>query len=276
MTREPRTRSIDVALRVMDHQMVGPSGALLGNVDNLVLHHDPDGLLVAGVISGPGGLGPRQPGLLGEWIVAVWRRLHPKEAPKPLMLPMSHVRTIGPAVTVSDYAEHVLDQSSGLEQWMRMHLVSRIPGATGGQDRLAGTDIPPPAPHDELEVPTDAHLLSDLLGATVTDGAGTILGTLNELRADAFEQTGLEVGRLRVRSIVFGPHRLGGELGYTTLSDQGPWLLARGFGWWHRHDREAAWNDVARIDWDPPVITLIAGRQLQHPHTASTTTAGPG
>ncbi|MDQ1482258.1 MAG: hypothetical protein QOF35_334 [Actinomycetota bacterium] len=270
MTKQPGMRSIDVALRVLDHQLVGPSGELLGNVDNLVLHYGSDGLFVVGVLSGPGGLGPRQPGLIGNWIIAVWRRLNPKEEPRPLMLPMSHVRSIGSAITVSDYAEHVLDQSSGLEQWVRVHLASRIPGATGGQDRLAGTDIPPPAPHEELEAPTDAHLLSDLLGATVTDHAGTLLGTVMELRADAFEQTGREVGRLRVRSIVFGPRRLGGELGYTTLSDQGPWLLARGFGWWHRDDREASWNDVARIDWNRQAVILVGGRQLRHPHTTTT------
>ena len=46
----PAARSIDVVLRVMDHQLVGPSSALLGNVDNLVVQQHPDSLMIVGVI----------------------------------------------------------------------------------------------------------------------------------------------------------------------------------------------------------------------------------
>jgi hypothetical protein len=90
-----------------------------------------------------------------------------------------------------------------------------------------------------------------------------------ELRGLPFEQTGLEVGRIRVSSIVFGPRGLGGKLGYTTLTDQGPWLLARFFGRWHRGDREAPWGDVADLDWDHQRVSLRTNRNWRHPHTNS-------
>jgi sporulation protein YlmC with PRC-barrel domain len=261
-----RTGSVDVALRVMDHQLVGPSGALLGNVDNLVLRQEQEELLIIGVLSGPGGFGPRQPGLLGRWIVAVWKRLSSREQPSPLMVPMSHVRSIGSAITVSDYAGGVLQDTSALEQWLRRHVISAIPGATAGDDRLAGTIVGASAAHEELKPPTHSHLVSDLLGAEVVDSAGASLGTVMEIRGLPFERTGLEVGRLRVTSLVFGRRRLGGELGYTTLTDQGPWLLARFFGWLHRDDREAPYTDVADVDWDNHRVTLKAGQILHHPH----------
>lgn len=264
-----RAGSIDVVLRVMDHQLVGPSGALLGNVDNLVLRHEAEELFIVGVLSGPGGFGPRQPGLLGRWIVALWKRLSPREEPSPRMVPMSHVRSIGSAITVSDYAEGALRDTAGLEQWLRRHLISAIPGATAGDDRLAGTAVRSATSHDELTPPADSHLLSDLLGAAVVDNTGRSLGTVMELRGMPYEQTGLEVGRIRVTSIVFGPRRVGGELGYTTLTDQGPWLLARFFGWWHRGDREAPWNDVVTVDWDDQTVTLRGHGSWLHPHLSS-------
>ena len=260
---------IDVVLRVMDHQLVGPSGALLGNVDNLVLHHERRELVIVGVLSGPGGFGPRQPGLLGRWIVAVWKRLSPREEPSPLMVPMSHVHSIGSAITVSAYAESALQGAAGVEEWLRRHVISAIPGATAGDDRLTGTTVGSSTSHDELTPPAESHLLSDLLGAEVVDDTGTSLGAVMELRGLPFEQTGLEVGRIRVTSVVFGPRRLGGELGYTTLTDQGPWPLARLFGWWHRSDREAAWTDVHDVDWDNQRVTLMANQQSQHPHTTN-------
>ena len=268
MVGTSQARSIDVVLRVMDHQLVGPSGVLLGNVDNLVLRHERDRLVIVGVLSGPGGLGPRQPGLLGRWIIAVWKRLSPHEEPSPLMVPMSHILNIGSAITVSDYAESALQGTAGLEQWLRRHVISAIPGAAAGDDRLSGATVSSPTSHDQLTPPTGSHLLSDLLGADVDDTDAS-LGTVMELRGVPFEQTDLVVGRIRVTSLVFGPRRLGGELGYTTLTDQGPWLLARLFGWWHRSDREANWTNVADVDWHDHRVTLGGQQNWQHPHNSA-------
>lgn len=264
MTARPG-RTVDLVLRLMDHQLVGPSGALLGNVDDVVLREDRSGLLVVGLVTGPGALGPRQPGLLGRWIVAVWRRLDPRERPRPLMVPMSHVRDIGSAVKVSDHAERVLHEAAGLEQWLRRHVIGRIPGAKAGDDREAGTATQAPDAHQELDRPKGTRLLSALVGARVVDGRGIFVGTVCEVRAEALEQSGVEVGRLRLTGVVFGPRTLGGELGYRTMTDQGPWLLARAFRWWHRDDHEVAWSQVDAVDWDGRRLLLRRNEGWRHP-----------
>ena len=258
-------RRVDLGLRLMDHQLVGPSGALLGNVDDVVLRQDDQGLVVVGLVSGPGALGPRQPGRLGRWIVAVWRRLDRRERPEPLMVPMSHVRDIGSAVTVSDRAERLLHETAGLEQWLRRYVIGRIPGAKAGDDRLAGAATYRAADHAEHDRPDGTRLLSELLGVTVVDEGGAQLGTVFEVRAEAFERSGLEVGRLRVGSVVFGPRTLGGGLGYRTLPDQGPWALARLLHWWHRDDHEVPWGQVGDLDWDGRRITLRGSGGWQRP-----------
>ncbi|OLP52464.1 hypothetical protein BJM39_01230 [Salmonella enterica subsp. enterica serovar Javiana] len=181
------------------------------------------------------------------------------------MVDMSHVRDIGSSVTVSDRAERVLHEAAGLEQWLRRHVVERIPGAKAGDDRLTGTAAHPQDPHEELDRPEGTRLLSELVGAEVVDERGGSVGTVSEVRASAFERTGLEVGRLRVTSVVFGPHHLGGELGYRTIGDQGPWALARAFRWWHRGDREAPWGQVGDVDWDGRRLTLRGSGGLRHP-----------
>ncbi|KRE58990.1 hypothetical protein [Phycicoccus sp. Soil748] len=260
-----RGRAVDLVLRLMDHQLVGPSGALLGNVDDVVLREDRSGLLVVGLVTGPGALGPRQPGLLGRSIVAAWRRLDPRERPRPLMVPMSHVRDIGSAVTVSDHAERVLHEAAGLEQWLRQHVIGRIPGAKAGDDRLAGTATYAPDAHEELDRPEGTRLLSTLVGAGVVDPGRTSMGTVCEVRAEAFEQSGPEVGRLRVTGVVFGPRTLGGELGYRTLTDQGSWPLARGFRWWHRDDHEVPWGQVDAVDWEGRRLVLRGHGGWRHP-----------
>lgn len=267
MSAERTQRSVDLALRLLDHQLVGPTGALLGNVDNLVLQERPEGLSVVGVLKGPAGSGPRQPGLLGDWILALWKRLSPSEDPQPLMVPMSHVRDIGSAVTVSDHAERALQSADGLERWMRRHVISAIPGAKEGDDGSPGGDGGASrSRQDHPTRPTGTQLLSDLLGAAVVDPDAGALGAVVEVRARTVEQTGLEVGPLLITGIVFGRHHLGGDLGYTTVSDQGPWLLARAFQWWHRDDREVRWDAIERVDWPGRRVVLVADAQRRHPY----------
>lgn len=257
--------AVDLALRLLDHQIVGASGALLGNVDNCELR-DVDGqLMVTGLMTGPAALGPRQPGRLGRWSLAAWRRLRPDAEPRPVVLPLDHVTRIGSAVHVSAWGEAVLDQSMGLEHWLRPY-VARIPGATGGEDRLAAEPLWPRREHPELLRAPGGHLVSDLLGARVVGADGSGLGAVLDVTATPLEQSGLEVGRLRVDALTFGPHALGAKLGYTSDPRLGPWLLAALFRRVQRGNRRVPLADVAAIDWATRTVRLSPGARLEHPH----------
>ena len=135
---------VDLGLRLMDHQVVGQDDEMLGKVDDVALE-ERDGTLVAtGMLRGPGAWAHRQPGALGRWGRAVWRRLDPREDPRPLVLPLDHVLHLGSAVHVDPWAESLLAETDGLELWLRRHLVARIPGARGGEHPLGGTlDVRP-------------------------------------------------------------------------------------------------------------------------------------
>src|SRR5690349_94039 len=84
----------DLVLRIMDHQIVGASGRMLGNVDDAVLERSSTDWVVTGLVVGPYGLGRRLPGRLGTWTLAIWRRLHPDSDPEPLIVPVGEVTSI--------------------------------------------------------------------------------------------------------------------------------------------------------------------------------------
>jgi hypothetical protein len=161
----------------------------------------------------------------------------------------------------------VLASSYGLEHWLRRYVVSRIPGATGGEDQLAGEPVVPVLDeHRELAIHADARLCSDLMGAAVLDADGRRLGQVFEIHCEAFERTGLEVGRLRVAALTYGRRNLGAELGYTPDRHQGPALVHSLFKLWHRDDRRVPMNGVAAIDWNARTVKLSRSADPVHPH----------
>lgn len=259
------SRTLDLALRVVDHQLVGPDGALLGNVDNLVLQEHEGRLLVTGLVTGPAGWGPRLPGSLGRWVVAVWRRLRRDADPRPTALPLSAVTRIESAVEVGRHGQQVLAGAMGLEHWLQTYVVSRIPGAKGGEDRLAGEPVAGPERHG-WSPGTGAHLLSDLLGARVESAGGEELGAVLDLVAEPVAPTEAAVGPLRVLGLVHGSRTTGSALGYSQDRRQGPLLLAALFRRLHRNHRYVALGAIARIDWAPAVVTLAPGARPVHPH----------
>jgi hypothetical protein len=121
-------RRLDAALHLLDRQLIDPDGRMVAKVDDLELTSRPDGrLVVSAILTGPGALGPRLGGRFGHWVVAVWSRLHPSEAPVPGRLPMSEVVDIDSAVHVGPRRSALgVDR---LERWAVDHLVNRIPGA---------------------------------------------------------------------------------------------------------------------------------------------------
>lgn len=246
--------TVDVALRLLDHQIVGEGGQLVGNADNLEVRESGEGLTVTALVVGPAGLGPRMPGRLGRWIVAVWRRMSLAGDPGPIVLPLSEVQCVGWGVEVSERGAATLANGAGLERWLRRHLVGRMPGAKEGEDRLAGEPLGEAAPSPGVE--PGGHLISDLIGARVNGPGVEPLGRVLDVGCTAFERTDHGLGRLQVVDLLVGFRHTGARLGYVEDSHEGPWLIARLVRRLHRRDRRVPISAVESIDWDSSVITV--------------------
>ena len=118
----------DVALQLLDRQVVASNGRLVCNVDDLVV--DENGRpVVTALLVGPGVLGPRVGGVVGRAMTAVWRRLARDPDPKP-RIPIELVSKVESAIRLSvDKDELVLAGIDGFETWVREAVINRIPGA---------------------------------------------------------------------------------------------------------------------------------------------------
>jgi sporulation protein YlmC with PRC-barrel domain len=248
---------LSLRLRLLDHQILGREQEMLGNIDDVALQ-DRDGQLVAvGVLRGPGAWAHRQPGALGRWGRAVWRRLDQREDPVPLVLPMDHVLAIGSSVHVDPWAEAFLAGTDGLELWLRRHVVAKIPGARGGDHPFGGSQPSGPRQDADLTLASDAHLLSDLLGAQVVRADGSDGGRVVEVRAVQATALSSRVGPLVITSLVYGPRHLGGDLGYREDPQMGPHMIGAALRWWHRRDFQTPWNAVRSVDWAARRVHLL-------------------
>jgi len=258
---------VPLELRLMDHQVLGPDDQMLGNVDDLELHEREGGLEVTGLLSGPAALAGRQGGRVGGWIGAIWRRLNEAEDPRTPVVPLEEVERVDSAVHLSAAASRTMEHHLGLERWLRRYVVSRIPGALGGEDDAPAGRRQAPVPVAGRQPGDGSHLLSDLLGAVVQDHQGHQLGTVVEVVAVRRGRTGSGLGPLTVQALVTSKRRLGQGLGYT-MTPMGPWLLRVLMRAWHRDDRLLGVRDLTRIAWeDDPVRVLVrAGADVRHPH----------
>ncbi|NUR79776.1 MAG: hypothetical protein HOQ21_04935 [Dermatophilaceae bacterium] len=276
MSAGARTETHDVVLRLLDHQLVAPDGALLGNVDDVELVEHGTRWLVTGLMVGPAALSQRMPGRLGDWLYAVWRRLHPAEHPTPVVVPIEHVLRFDSAVHVDEPAAHALTLTFGLELWLRKHVVGRLPGAreAGGEKPSRrpvepgaekGREGLPPAP---TRAPLDGALgLSALIGRQVRDAHGEPQGRVTELRC-AGRPRGERQEPLRVESVVYSRRLLASELGYSVDRQQGPALVRRAVRTWQHRDRLV---DVAQLEGVGDVdgeLRLRDSARPRHPHDA--------
>lgn len=118
----------DLNLRLLDHQVVDPDGGLVCKVDDIEFARGGDGSWhVAALLSGPQALGPRLPGRLGRWVMAVGRRLSVHGDTEPRRIPFERVTEIGSSVVV-DRDRDALDVAA-LENWVREHVIDPIPGS---------------------------------------------------------------------------------------------------------------------------------------------------
>ncbi|HEU0286530.1 MAG TPA: PRC-barrel domain-containing protein [Nocardioidaceae bacterium] len=258
---------LDVGLRFLDHQIVGDKDELFGNVDNGVLE-DVDGrLTLTGIVTGVPGLAPRIGGRVGGWMYAIWSRLRPETNPQAVVVPMTRIQRIDSAVTIDETAQEQVAGAFQLERWLRHYVVARIPGATGGPDRLAGEPLATGTTiHPATVLPDTGHLCSDLIGARVIDVGGQEIGRVYDLTVEPPAEGRTRVGSLAVTTLRCGRRRLGAEMGYRTDPAQGPWIIAAPLRAYHREDRVVPIDRVERIDWPARTVHVRGTETLRHPH----------
>ncbi|HET7929253.1 MAG TPA: hypothetical protein VFM40_06835 [Actinomycetota bacterium] len=119
---------MDAGLQLLDRQVIDVEGRMAGKVDDLDLEYsDEPGAppRVAAILLGPGALAPRIAGRLGEWISAVYGRV--AEEPHP------NAVSFGVVKRIDNHVELALPRDDlgimGLEDWVRTHVISKIPGS---------------------------------------------------------------------------------------------------------------------------------------------------
>jgi sporulation protein YlmC with PRC-barrel domain len=122
--------SLDLALDLMDKQLLDSEGTPCGKVEDIELQPSDkkgEGPAVVAVLTSLGTLGPRLGGRVGRWMVATWRRLRPEEEPQAARIPWEWIEKVDFAIHLSVKREEAgLDLSEG---WFRDHVIARIPGA---------------------------------------------------------------------------------------------------------------------------------------------------
>lgn len=119
-----------LAFDLLDRQILDFTGALIGKVDDIELALDDEGVpRVTMLLVGPQPLGRRLGGRLGRWISSAAARLHPAENPDPLRIAWNLVANDPrkDCVVRLSVRRELLTEPA-LEEWLREHVIARIPG----------------------------------------------------------------------------------------------------------------------------------------------------
>ena len=214
---------------------------MLGNVDDVALEERDGRLVAVGLLRGPGAWAHRQPGRpgplgTGRSGAASTRARTPGPSSCPSTTCSSSARpsTSTPGPTPSSPAPTA--SSCGCVATSSAASPAPAAASTPSAVELASA----PRQDADLDLPADAHLLSTLIGARVCAPTAPMPGAVVEVRAVQATPMTSRVGPLVVTSIVHGPRRLGGELGYREDPDMGPFLIGSALRWWHRDEVETA------------------------------------
>jgi hypothetical protein len=120
-----------IGFDLLDRQIEDLAGDLVGKVDDVELAVDDAGVPhLAALLVGPQALGRRLGGRLGRWVSATADRLHPAEHPDPLRIAWDLVANDPRRDNIVKLSvRRDLLTEPALEQWLREHVIARIPGA---------------------------------------------------------------------------------------------------------------------------------------------------
>ena len=128
MSRTRPGEPFDLSFRLLDHQVVDPDGALVCKVDDIEFEEGRGGSWqVSALLCGPQALGPRLPGRLGTWVLALGRRLAVAGSAGPRRIPFERVTAIGSSIVVDRPRDQL--EVAPLEDWVREHVIDPIPGS---------------------------------------------------------------------------------------------------------------------------------------------------
>ncbi|MBQ1051047.1 hypothetical protein KBX50_21570 [Micromonospora sp. C51] len=119
---------IQVSQELLDRQLVDRDGRLVGKVDDVEFGLGADGVpYLRSLLTGPGALGQRVGGRLGRMLVLTAERFVTDRPLAPLRIPYALVTRVDSAVWLRVRADEL--PTSPVEEWLRRHLIDRIPGA---------------------------------------------------------------------------------------------------------------------------------------------------
>jgi len=114
-------RVLDLALHLLDRQVVDTDGNQVGNVDDVEIG---DSGYVEALLVGPQALAGRLGGRLGEWL-ALWTRVL-QGGTEPTRIPVDLLTDLGSHITVARSRSELGAHRN--EDRARAHLIGRIPG----------------------------------------------------------------------------------------------------------------------------------------------------
>ena len=119
----------DLALHLLDRQVVDTEGRAVGNVDDVEFLVPEDGSppYVVALLTGPQALGPRLGGVLGSWVVFWSRALARASGEQPGRIGAELITDMKAQITVTRSRQELGVHEN--EDRVRTYLIDRIPGA---------------------------------------------------------------------------------------------------------------------------------------------------
>ncbi|ADJ45067.1 hypothetical protein AMES_3242 [Amycolatopsis mediterranei S699] len=115
---------VDLGDTLLDRQIVGEDGTVVGKVDDLELRAENGTYVVDALLVGPEALADRLGGPIGTLLHHIG---HGFRAQAPQRIPLNAIRRIEPTIVVTTAVARATDSPS--EDWLRRRVIGRIPGA---------------------------------------------------------------------------------------------------------------------------------------------------